>query len=414
MSDPQRSISRVRIVMAAVVLIAAVALAIFGCFNQSVCAETVHSFLSFGDSVVIDSPLQADMPGTQLLSDSFEGSNSIFDVNSINHSDPYSGGSTGLRYCIDVPAYEVVDDSFSFGMNLNPSDFDFENGHTYFCAYQIFLPEFYGLIDFDLYNPVNVSYCNESIDFSCSFDLAPDELSFVFTYDSDNSSNLSIEYYIDVDSDHVNFDPYKNLCFELAYFTFYDLTDMFGAVSIPTLAECNMFFSAYPEAFSFYHSDGVEYCPKLSLSNSMTENGYNNGYNDGYQVGYDDGISSDTSYNEGYDYGYNFGFQMGQNSVDVDRIFDNGYDNGYSNGSAIGYDSGYDDGYASGYDIGLSLGQNADISASISGFLPSILGATGDFIVTVLDFEVFGISMLTILGTFGAIFVLAMFIKMVL
>lgn len=414
MSDPQRSISRARIVMAAVVLIAAVALAIFGCFNQSVCAETFFSFLSFSDSVVIDSPLQAYMPGTQLLSDSFDGSNSIFDVNSINHSDPYCGGVTGLWYCIDVPAYEVVDDSFSFGMNLDPSDFDFENGHTYFCAYQVSLPGFYGLIDFDLYNPVNVSYGNESIDFSCSFDLDPSELSFVFTYDSDNSSNLSIEYYLDVDSDHDFFDPYSNLCFSLVYFTFYDLTDMFGAVSIPSLAECNMFFSAYPESFTFYLSDGVEYCPKLLLSNSMTDNGYNNGYNDGYQVGYDDGISSDTSYNEGYDYGYNFGFQMGQNSVDTDKIFDNGYDNGYNNGSVIGYNSGYDDGYASGYDVGLSLGQNADISASISGFLPSILGATGDFIVTVLDFEVFGISMLTILGTFGAIFVLAMFIKMVL
>lgn len=104
-----------------------------------------------------------------------------------------------------------------------------------------------------------------------------------------------------------------------------------------------------------------------------------------------------TSSDQGYDAGYSAGFINGQNSVDT----------------SMSYDSGYTAGYLKGYNNGVAVGQG-DISSSITDFLPSILGAAGDFIVTVLDFEVFGVSMLTILGTFGAIFVLAMFVKMVM
>lgn len=104
-----------------------------------------------------------------------------------------------------------------------------------------------------------------------------------------------------------------------------------------------------------------------------------------------------TSSDDGYDAGYSAGFVNGQNSVNTSTIYDEGYVAGYQNG----------------YNNGVAVGQG-DISSSISGFLPSILGAAGDFIVKVLDFEVFGVSMLTILGTFGAIFVLAMFVKMVM
>ena len=96
-------------------------------------------------------------------------------------------------------------------------------------------------------------------------------------------------------------------------------------------------------------------------------------------------------------------------SDDYDRGYSDGLYDGRGESNEYEYDRGYDDGYNAGVLVG-----EGDIESSITGFLPSILGATGDFLRNALDFEVFGVSMLSILGTFGAIFLVAMVIKMVM
>lgn len=97
----------------------------------------------------------------------------------------------------------------------------------------------------------------------------------------------------------------------------------------------------------------------------------------------------------------------------VSDDYDRGYSDGLYDGRVESNDYEYDRGYDAGYNAGVLVGEG-DIESSITGFLPSILGATGDFLRNALDFEVFGVSMLTIFGTFGAIFLVAMVIKMVM
>ncbi len=108
-----------------------------------------------------------------------------------------------------------------------------------------------------------------------------------------------------------------------------------------------------------------------------------------------DSITPSVSYDQGYSDGYNYGNQHGFNS---------GYENGYNDGSASGYTDGYND--------GLAVGEG-NIDSTISNFVPSILGGVADFIIKVLDFEVFGISVLKVLGTVGVLLILVAFIKMI-
>lgn len=177
----------------------------------------------------------------------------------------------------------------------------------------------------------------------------------------------------------------------------YDTLQYVFQVCVPV----NLFVDSDNNVISRYFDVKFPFSTYISTSIQSNEDSYNSSAVLAsqclYYLTFDQADLLITEADQAYDSGYSAGFESGKNSID----------------SSIFYDNGYDDGYSEGYDVGLSLGQS-DISASITGFLPSILGAAGDFIVKVLDFEVFGVSMLTILGTFGAIFVLAMFVKMVM
>ena len=193
------------------------------------------------------------------------------------------------------------------------------------------------------------------------------------------------DYYVTV----AEFDSWSSFRFDTLQYVF--------QVCVPV----NLFVDSDNNVISRYFDIKFPFSTYISTSIQSNEDSFNSSAVLAsqclYYLTFDQADLLITEADQAYDSGYSAGFESGKNSVD----------------SSIFYDNGYDDGYSEGYDVGLSLGQS-DISASITGFLPSILGAAGDFIVKVLDFEVFGVSMLTILGTFGAIFVLAMFIKMVM
>lgn len=108
-----------------------------------------------------------------------------------------------------------------------------------------------------------------------------------------------------------------------------------------------------------------------------------------------DNLDSSAQYDQGYSDGYNKGSQ-----------------NSYTNAYNQGLDVGYNEGYQTGYNDGLSVGEG-NIDSTISNFVPSILGGVADFIIKVLDFEVFGISVLKVLGTVGVLLILVAFIKMI-
>lgn len=193
------------------------------------------------------------------------------------------------------------------------------------------------------------------------------------------------DYYVTV----AEFDSWSSFRFDTLQYVF--------QVCVPV----NLFVDSDNNVISRYFDIKFPFSTYISTSIQSNEDSFNSSAVLAsqclYYLTFDQADLLITEADQAYDSGYSAGFESGKNSVD----------------SSIFYDNGYDDGYSEGYDVGLSLGQS-DISASITGFLPSILGAAGDFIVKVLDFEVFGVSMLTILGTFGAIFVLAMFVKMVM
>ncbi len=70
----------------------------------------------------------------------------------------------------------------------------------------------------------------------------------------------------------------------------------------------------------------------------------------------------------------------------------------------------YQMGYGRGYDAGLVDGSK--LESGIIGFFPSVFQGFGSFVKTVLDFEVFGISVLKVVGVIGLLILLFMFIRL--
>ncbi len=70
----------------------------------------------------------------------------------------------------------------------------------------------------------------------------------------------------------------------------------------------------------------------------------------------------------------------------------------------------YQMGYGRGYDAGVVDGSK--LESGIIGFFPSVFQGFGSFVKTVLDFEVFGISVLKVVGVIGLLILLFMFIRL--
>lgn len=119
-------------------------------------------------------------------------------------------------------------------------------------------------------------------------------------------------------------------------------------------------------------------------------NGYDEGYHTGYQEGFDEGD---------YEHGYADG------TADLESVREGSYANGYYDGSNDGYGSGYDAGYADGYDYGYPLGfgegqtETHNLMGSLKDMVFAIFDAPVTLINGMLDFDLFGINLLSLFKT---------------
>ena len=113
-----------------------------------------------------------------------------------------------------------------------------------------------------------------------------------------------------------------------------------------------------------------------------------------YWDGYDDGA------NNGYDDGYIDGYWDG---------YDDGVDNGYDDGFVDGIADGYSDGYIDGIAEGITQAEGTWLGNLIFGTVGSVVG----FIFAISDFEVLGVSIMSIITLFVAIGVIMLFIKLI-
>ena len=130
----------------------------------------------------------------------------------------------------------------------------------------------------------------------------------------------------------------------------------------------------------------VAFTNELGIANYYYDAGYWDGYDDGADNGYDDG------YIDGYWDGYDDGS-------------DNGYDDGFVDGIADGYSDGYIDGIAE----GITQADGTWLGNLIFGTVGSVVG----FIFAISDFEVLGVSIMSIITLFVAIGVIMLFIKLI-
>ena len=97
-----------------------------------------------------------------------------------------------------------------------------------------------------------------------------------------------------------------------------------------------------------------------------------------------------------------------------DRIWNSGYDTGFNIPYEIVYndwkDEFYDTTYDAGYDAGYNHAQYNEI-VTWNDFIPSIIGAFASFFLILLDIDVFGSNLLTLIGSIGACFLVIIIIK---
>ena len=127
--------------------------------------------------------------------------------------------------------------------------------------------------------------------------------------------------------------------------------------------------------------------------------GYNNGYSDGEEAHYDD-----------YQTGYIDGETSGYNAGKAD-----GYISGYNEGLTNGYNSGLVDGEAlhvDDYKNGFAAGQTdaMNSTSSLKDMIFSIFSAPADLINGILDFDLFGINVASLVKTLITLAVTALIV----
>ena len=135
-----------------------------------------------------------------------------------------------------------------------------------------------------------------------------------------------------------------------------------------------------------------QYALRLATdSSSALQGAYNSGYEAGYNTGYDDGVG------EGYAIAYG-----------------DGYADGESAGRASGFEEGYTVGYTTGYDAGVTAGGGTGGEGAITLNIPSIFDSMFNGIRSILsgvDINIFGISILGMLVAFLVIAVVAFIVR---
>lgn len=130
---------------------------------------------------------------------------------------------------------------------------------------------------------------------------------------------------------------------------------------------------------------------------------------------YDFYKKNDLGYITGYENGHTQGMEQGE-AIGYQNGLEDGYDNGYNAANENYYETGKQDGIEEGYNKGYAEGYNKgsfDVDANINEIAATGIGASTDFIMKILDFEIAGISLWGILGIIGGVIVLGLIIKLV-
>ena len=97
--------------------------------------------------------------------------------------------------------------------------------------------------------------------------------------------------------------------------------------------------------------------------------------------------------------------------------YDGGYDDGYFDGVNDGYDNGYldgvNDGYENGYEVGFSDAESVADGSWLGSLVFGTIGGIVGFLFALSDFEVLGVSIMSIITLFVAIGILKLLIKVI-
>lgn len=102
--------------------------------------------------------------------------------------------------------------------------------------------------------------------------------------------------------------------------------------------------------------------------------------------------------------------------TEYDRGYENGFNAGYSSGQETGYESGYgigyDEGEKAGYNAGFSAGQTEAMNSNskLKDLIFGIFSAPGELINGILDFNLFGINVASLVKTLITLAVVALIV----
>ena len=108
------------------------------------------------------------------------------------------------------------------------------------------------------------------------------------------------------------------------------------------------------------------------------------------------------AYNDGYTDGYNEG---------ANDFYDVGYDDGFIDGTDEGYIGGYTDGLQDGYEIGFSDAEYVGDGTWLGNLVFGTIGGIVGFLFALSDFEVLGVSIMSIITLFVAIGIVRLLLK---
>jgi len=162
-------------------------------------------------------------------------------------------------------------------------------------------------------------------------------------------------------------------------------------------------------------SDYAEQLKNITLFTKRADGyagGYDNGYDDGYYDGYYDGVNDGyyDGVNDGYDDGYYDGFIDGTDEGYIGGYTD-GLQDGYIDGTDEGYIGGYTDGLQDGYEIGFSDAETIGDGTWLGNLVFGTIGGIVGFLFALSDFEVLGVSIMSIITLFVAIGIVKLLLK---
>lgn len=201
-----------------------------------------------------------------------------------------------------------------------------------------------------------------------TYTLGPDDGPVTMTFSSDCDFEISLESFIPI---------------RFASYTEGSLQEFIGGVSV---AELSISFN--PDVVT---QDLVDFCKASGGTVTGIKTDYDRGYTDGKVDGFESGKQM----------GYTLGYQAGEAAHAGD------YDNGYAAGKAAGealHSGDYNKGFAAGQTDALNS------TSSLKDMIFSIFSAPSDLINGILDFDLFGINVASLVKTLITLSVTALIV----